>query len=250
MMRHLRMILFLLAGLALLPLPALSRTLVADLSHHEIHIDSRFTGSNLLLFGAVEEPGTLVVLVRGPERNYIIRKKERIFGIWVNRTQVQLRNVPEFLSRAASHTPQGEETAALLDALHIGNNSMTPYVQGAENDEQARAFARAFTQHQEQSRLYSQQNEPITFIGDTLFKTRIHLPDTMPRGIYTAEIYLLRGGSVVASEILPINAFKTGMDAVIYDLAHRFSLLYGLLAVAIALLSGWLASRLFERFQL
>jgi hypothetical protein len=40
---------------------------------------------------------------------------------------------------------------------------------------------------------------------------------------------------------------KTGIGARIYDLAHRHAALYGLLAVAIAILAGWGASAAFRR---
>ncbi|MFQ5959300.1 MAG: TIGR02186 family protein, partial [Alphaproteobacteria bacterium] len=52
---------------ALAALPARAEPLVADISKHRITIDSSFTGTDVLLFGAIDEKGDLVIVVRGPE---------------------------------------------------------------------------------------------------------------------------------------------------------------------------------------
>ena len=52
--------------------------LVADLSRDHIEITTSFSGTRLLLFGATEGVGDVVVVVRGPNRREVIRKKERV----------------------------------------------------------------------------------------------------------------------------------------------------------------------------
>ena len=44
-------------------------SLVADLSSHLIAITTGFTGTEVLLFGAKEGPGQVVMIVRGPTRS-------------------------------------------------------------------------------------------------------------------------------------------------------------------------------------
>jgi hypothetical protein len=44
---------------------AVGQPLVADLSAHEISITTGFTGTELILFGATEGEGEVVVVVRG-----------------------------------------------------------------------------------------------------------------------------------------------------------------------------------------
>jgi hypothetical protein len=46
--------------------PAARAQLVADLSEHLIAITTGFVGTDVLLFGAIEETGDVVVVVRGP----------------------------------------------------------------------------------------------------------------------------------------------------------------------------------------
>ena len=49
--------------------------LVADLSEHLVKIDLGFTGKKVLLYGAIEGDGKVVVVVQGPREPITIRRK-------------------------------------------------------------------------------------------------------------------------------------------------------------------------------
>ena len=67
--------------------PANSQTLVTDISEHSVAITTDFTGKELLVFGAIdradthaalgEKPMDVVIVIRGPETQVMIRKKAR-----------------------------------------------------------------------------------------------------------------------------------------------------------------------------
>src|SRR5687767_9721209 len=86
----------------LLSTSAFATPLVADLSNYRIDIDSRFNGTRIFLFGARNDNGDIVVVVRGPSKNYIVRRKEEVAGIWVNRDRMRLFDVPDFYTVASS----------------------------------------------------------------------------------------------------------------------------------------------------
>ena len=69
----------------------------------------------------------------------------------------------------------------------------------------------------------------------------------MPTGIYKVEVFLLREGVVVGAQTTPLVVSKAGLGAEVYEFAHRNSVLYGIMAVAIALLAGWLAGFVFRK---
>ena len=84
-------------------------------------------------------------------------------------------------------------------------------------------------------------------MGESLFKAEITFPDNMPRGIYTAEAYLFNDGQLIGMRSMPINVYKTGFDAFVYDSAQHYSLYYGLIATLLAAGIGWTTSWLFQR---
>ena len=117
--------LFLLLGLlcaAFAPQPARAQALVADLSSHLIAITAGFAGTELLLFGATEGEGDVVVLVRGPDSDVAVRRKARVAGIWLNTETLSFANVPSYY-RVASSKPLDEVvTPALRQRHQIGSD--------------------------------------------------------------------------------------------------------------------------------
>jgi uncharacterized protein (TIGR02186 family) len=228
--------------------------LVAEISSHDITIHSAFNGTDLILFGVRSAPGDIVVVVRGPTRQATVRRKEKVFGIWVNRRTEEFENVPSFYAMAASRDYDAIERSIYFDALQVGyEEAIHPFRLSQDDflseDERAQReiFARALLREFRSLRLYQTKVNPITFIAGGLFRTTIHFPDNTPTGVYTAEVYLFSDGEVSSVFTTPIRVYKSGMDAVISNLAHRSPHLYGVIAILLALLGGWAAIRLFSR---
>lgn len=228
----------LIAHLILAP-EAQATPLVGDLSNYRISIDSGFNGTRIFLFGARNDNGDIVVVVRGPGKDYIVRKKESIGGIWVNRERMKFRGMPDFYAIATSKPLTEIAQANIFRGLNIGEENIVPAGGGA--------FSQAFLRFQHVRKLYVQQPEPVTFMGETLFKTTIEFPDNIPAGNYTAEIYLISDGEIVGMQSTPITVSKSGLDAFLYMYAHEFPLFYGFSAVVMALGVGWFAGRIFEK---
>ncbi len=228
-----------------------SRTLIADLSDYNIEIDSDFTGAKLLLFGARNDMGDILVSVRGPQKRFIVRKKERIAGIWVNREQVVFNNVPQYQVFATTQHFNGMEALPLVTSLELGPEFISFASPNASLDPQKRAiFIKALLRHQHNEQLFAEQKGRVQFMGETLFKVPLTFPDNIPRGEYTAEVYLVSDGELRSMQSIPLSVYKSGMDAFLYDMAHDTPAIYGLLAVLIALITGWSVSYIFGRFNI
>src|ERR1700755_2163914 len=97
--------------------------LVADPTSHLIAITTGFTGASVVLFGATDGAGDVIVAVRGPEREMTVRRKSRVAGIWVNTQEVTFANVPSFYATASSR-PMSEilsPAAAAFYRLGVAN---------------------------------------------------------------------------------------------------------------------------------
>lgn len=237
--------------LCLFPALANAKPLVADISDRSVMIDSRFSGIDLLLFGARNDPGDIVVVMRGPEGHYVVRKKERIAGIWVNRKQVYFENVDGFYAVASSSPLDDLKNQHLLNTLEIGMEQLPQTLKNKairnSNANRDGAFSNALLDYKQKHRLYSTSIGKISFIEEILFRTLIPIPDNIPRGTYLAEIYLLSDGQLSGLQTTPIVVDKTGFDAVMYDFAYQHSFLYGIIAIAMALGAGWLAGVIFKK---
>lgn len=231
-----------------IPFKAYSATpIVADLSNYRIDIDSGFNGTRIFLFGARNDTGDVVIVVRGPQKNYMVRKKEEVGGIWINRDRMKFFNVPDFYAIASSRPLSDIEQTNLFAELGIGEDKLLTAPADPESREKFGPFAEAFMRYQHQRRLYMTEPGTISFMAETLFKTVVEFPDAIPAGNYTAEMYLISDGEVTGMQSTPITVVKSGLDAFLYNYAHQYPMLYGITAVVMALCIGWFAGRAFEK---
>lgn len=232
--------------LFVIPSFANAAPLVADLSNYRIAMDAGFNGTRMFLFGARNDNGDIVVVIRGSQKDYIVRKKEKIAGMWVNHDRMKFYDIPNFYAVASSRPLSEINQATLFAKLGIGEYNLFNPTVGTLKTTKFNEFENAFLDYQRSNHLYNTNTDNIGFMGETLFKTVIEFSDNIPPGKYTAEIYLISDGEVVGMQSTPIDVVKTGLDAFIYNYAHKSPALYGLSAIILALSAGWLAGRLFE----
>jgi len=227
--------------------PAAAQYLVADLSERRININLRFSGAKVLLFGATDGEGDVAVIVRGPAQPVVVRRKERIGGIWVNRAWVRFNDAPAFYW-AASSRPLGDlGPVALLSRQQIGIEHLNLVAEEGSARSDAPAFREALIRARQREGLYGTGPGQVTFLGHRLFRTMIKFPASVATGAYAVEVLLIRKGEVVSAQRWPLFISKTGLEADVYQYAHRHSVLYGIVAVLGALVAGWLAAAAFRR---
>jgi uncharacterized protein (TIGR02186 family) len=220
--------------------------LVADLSSREIAITTGFTGSELLLFGAVDGDGDVVVVVRGPLHQEVVRRKERMAGIWINAKSVSFREVPSFYHVASTRPLTDIASSRTLTGMELGADRLKFQRVGAaapDDDE----FKSALLRNKQRDKLYTKGYGNIKMMGRRLFRTTVIFPTIVPTGAYSVDVLLFRGGRVVDSETTALNVHKVGLEADIFNFAHQQSALYGVIAILIALMAGWLAGAMFRQ---
>ena len=86
----------------------------------------------------------------------------------------------------------------------------------------------------------------VELTEDTLFRTDVVLPANLTEGEYKVRLFLLRDKRVIASQEKVIGVRKEGLERFIFNLAKERPLVYGLLSLALAAISGWGASAAFR----
>lgn len=236
---------------ALAAAPALaSEDIVSGLSQDTVEITSNYTGTDIVVFGAIEhleDTGTndVVVVVRGPPADMTVRKKDRVAGIFLNRDQATLQGMPSYYFIASTRTVDAIAPSFTLQRYSIGLDNITPSRIVSHHDPSP--FRAALIAHKERDGLYGVTQSGVEFFGPTLFRARIPVPATVPRGQYNVEVYLFRDGTVVSAQSTPLFIDQTGLERRLYNFAHSSPLLYGVSTVLMATLLGWLSSLVFRR---
>lgn len=238
-------------AIVLLVLPlmnAQAEEVVADLSQSRVSITSNFDGSEILIFGAVKREDMIpedseldiIVTVMGPRKMETILRKARRFGIWINVESERLGHAPSFYS-VASTRPLEDIIIPMMDSLW--QISADEQILSERRGLPARE---ALLRIRTENGLYRRSNEGVTLNSETLFNTSIALPANLVEGEYTTRILLVRDGMILDDYRTAIEVQKVGIERWLYNLAYDNAILYGLLSLLLAGLSGWGASEIFR----
>ncbi|MEX6504916.1 TIGR02186 family protein [Jiella sp. M17.18] len=236
------------------------------LSTDTISITSEFTGARLVVFGALDnaDPQILrqqrydiVVVLMGPRRPVIVRRKERTLGIWINRGSENFNAAPASYALAATRPLADIARAELRGRLSIGVDDiqLSTYAKDAKGRDLPRSpeqpnrddFATALRRIRQSSGLYDQTIGSVQFVSPTLFRADLQLPANLPVGRHTAQAFLFRNGVFIREDTAPLIVVKTGFEAAISDFAVHNGIVYGLFAVVLAIFTGWFGRLVFKR---
>ncbi|HQU66950.1 MAG TPA: TIGR02186 family protein [Albidovulum sp.] len=240
--------------LLFLPHPGVTEEVVAGLSQNSISITANFDGSDLLIYGAVkrEEPIPqnslldVIITVEGPSEPVVVRRKSRSMGIWINTSGVEIDRAPSFYAVATSR-PLADILSQTEDLRRrISTRQMIRSVGAPTEITDSAAFTEALIRLRERDALYVLKENTVELKADTLFSTDFDLPADLIEGDYRTRIFLLRDKKLVASEETSIDVRKVGLERWLFDLSRQQPVIYGLLAIVLALVAGWAASAAFR----
>ena len=228
-------------------------SVIGGLSARNVSINTTFTGSNILVFGTIKRsnnekiiPSDIIVEVLGPEITITVRKKKKIFGIWINSDPIKIYNSPSFYSILATNKlddilNKNERSSAKIGRAQFfdSNNSDPNYIDAVK--------AQMRIKNKEGSYIFN--NPPISLKENSLFSASITLPANLTEGDYKIKIYLIQSGKVTNSYADIIQVRKVGLEKWLYKTAHNQPLFYSVFSIILALFSGWGASAIFRRIQ-
>jgi uncharacterized protein (TIGR02186 family) len=240
-----------LVGVAL-PSAGRAESLVSALSDDAVSITSNFTGERIVVFGAIrgatesDAPYEVAIVVQGPPQDLIVREKERVVGVWANRTSRAFEAVPSYYVMHLSENFSAAVEPRQLLEFRLGLQSL-PFVQEAGSEATAQRFAEALIDLRTERALFAERQEAVEFQAPDVFRTTFFLPSDIPTGEYRVSVYLFRNEAFLAGETQILSIAKGGFSDRIARAAVDFPLSYGLVSVALAIFTGWLAGVIFRR---
>lgn len=224
--------------------------LEADLSHHLVAITTAFSGTDVLLFGAIDQPGSdVVVVVRGPLDDQEVQRRSRVGFLWLTTADMRFRGVPGYYAVASSRPLDEVAGPGVLQRHEIGVDEIRfrPAAGQSSDPAEVASFRAALIRNKQRQQLYANEVGEVSFLGRSLFRTRLAFPANVPPGSYQVQVFQMRNGSVVSAQSSPLGISKIGLEAELFDIAHHQSAVYGLAAIILAVAAGWSANVMFGR---
>ena len=185
---------------------ALAEDLQIGLSDDGVSIESNFAGTEVAVFGAIEDPDELalvrnaydvVVIIQGPPQAVVVRQKQRRFGIWINGAAQTFNRVPSFYTISSTGPLSEITTAETLTMLQLGfdNIQMRPLTTDeSQKDEviQQAVYKESLSRLRVANKLFVEDIGGVDFLSPTLFRARLKVPANIPIGHHRARAYLFR----------------------------------------------------------
>lgn len=246
------------------PLPALPEvmppeSIQADVSTRSVAITSSFTGTQIVVFGAVDnsrqtspEAGLydVVVLLEGVSGRLVSRRKNKVAGIWINTAYATFESVPSYYAIASTRPVEEIADEATLRENQVGFDHIQLTLAETSHpmaDAELKEYRESVIRIKGKDGLFVQVDYGVVFIGRSLFRASIDLPANVPVGPLVARVYLFREGLMLSRYIARVNLEREGVERLLHTFAMRHAWLYGLVTVLLAAASGLIASRLFRR---
>ncbi len=245
-----------LAALALAaPVAAETERVVASISQNRISITAGFVGSEIFVYGAIDRvaqaapdapPPGVVVRIAGPSQPIVVRRKERIAGVWANADAARIDAAPSFY--AVATTGPLYETISHTEDLRYGVSleRALRFVDAGAAAADRQAFLDALVRLRRGSGLYVLAPGGVRLLGGILFDTRVSLPANIVEGVYDVQVYLTRDREVIDEFSAEILVRKEGFERLVYTLSREQPALYGVLSIAFALAAGLGAAEAFR----
>ena len=229
-----------------------SNTVVAeayfDISENNIKIETNFIGKEVIIFGILNDDQETIMTIKGPEKNALIQKKERILGFWFNTKKITYNQIPSIFFIASSNEIEDIlPTSTIIkeelsfDYLLENKTSQRNFISDISLDTWMSNFVR-IKKNKNLFKKYEIEN-----IDNKLFQTRIFFPAKSIPGEYKVNVYQIKDNLILNNKEKVITLKKSGIGNQIYNFAHKNAAAYGLFAIIFAVLSGFLAATLFRR---
>lgn len=227
------------------------------LSTDRITITSDFSGADLTIFGAVDgaDPQVsrqggydVIVVLEGPAEPVVVWKRTRILGVWVNSHSETFVNIP--VSYSVSTTRVFQDITSTISYRQLSLGAQNIYLepkQRREKPETIAEFTAALRDRKLATGLYRERIGGVQFLSSTLFRATVDLPPNVPVGTHKARAFLFKNGEFIKETSANLAIVKAGFEQSVYEAAHEYSLYYGIFAVMLAMLTGWLGRIVFRR---
>ncbi len=230
-----------------------AETMVTDFSQQKISVDVRFHGERIFFFGTVPDPKAEVVVKLIPRKPSPLKlmRKGKVVIFWMGVKQFEVKKLP-FLYKIHSSRPLkeilGKEVARKyrLGYQTLKDDMELKLLSGTSSPDDREVMFKGFVQIKEKQNLYRIAENRIRIRKGRLFEHYFTFPDKAKEGEYLVVSYAIKDGKVIASSRDVVKVEKVGITAWLYRTAQENGVMYGIMAVLLALGAGLLVGVFFK----
>jgi uncharacterized protein (TIGR02186 family) len=227
------------------------------LSTNKVTITADFRGADLTIFGSVDNSDPLVarqgrydiiVVLEGPAQDIVVRRKDRVLGVWVNMQSETFTNVPVSYSVATTRQPQDITDTGSYKRLSLGADNL--HIEPLDRTDPPVTideFRQALRDRKAAAGLFNMRVGGVEFLSQSLFRASLPLSPSVPVGTHKARAFLFKNGVFIKESSAQLSIVKSGFEQTIYRFSTNHGPSYGILATLLAVVTGWLGRIVFRK---
>lgn len=232
---------------AALATPAEAASCQLSIQPPSLGIGTFYAGKQARFSGEVAENQEVILEISGPREDVTFDLKGRVGPFWMNRGLVHVENAPTLYILLL---PQPAPAEAELKALELGMGHLKQAIPVSSPGQDADQLFASFWGFKEAAGLYQQKPGAVTYApagpGRRRFEALFDFPASLVAGEYQVRATILQGGAVQARQGSAYQVQDEAFLKFIKDLAQGSALLFGVLCVVIALVTGGVMGVVFK----
>jgi hypothetical protein len=212
-----------------------------------LDIGTFFSGGQVTISGEVSQGQDVIVEIAGPAADQEFDIKGRVGPFWMTRGKADLNGAPTMYALLLS-ADQGSLQKAV--SLGLGLKNLGERVSIHAGERSSDELFNMFLELKKDEGLYVEKEGAITYApaenGVRRFTAVYHFPRSTAAGNYTIKATSVADGAKVTELSRSFQVNEVGFTRLVDDLATSRRLVYGILAVVIALFTGAVMGVLFK----
>lgn len=202
----------------------------------QVPIGLFYGGAELHISAELPADMPAAVLIRGKSAPLNVKKKGKVWGVlWMNVGDAAYERVPEVYLLAASAPLKDLANDETLDRAGLGYQAL------ARDSGGDQALFAEVVKLQEGDGLFSVRNDGVKVRSDAgvaHLEASLPISARVPPGTYTVQVLGFEHGKPRCLGSTTVTLEQTGLARSLRTIAYDHGLLYGILAVVVALLAG------------
>lgn len=212
-----------------------------------LHIGTFYSGGRVTISGQVPEGQDVIVRIAGPATNGAFDIQGRVGPFWMTRGKAELSGAPFMYVLLL---PDGEDWQAKASALGLDLRQIRKQIDLHSAALPPDQLFDQFIELKKSEGLYVVENSAVRYTcaenGRRCFTAVYRFPRSTATGRYTILASAVAGSGIDMEQSTVLQVDEIGFTRMIDQLATHQRLLYGILAVVIALFTGAVMGVLFK----
>ena len=229
--------------------PAAAAAPELRLSPNQVDVGTFFDGAKVKVEGSIPAGTTAVVEVVGSEATAHLLRKGRRGGLWMSVGEIQVHHAPSLYMLLSSAAKIPELTNAATPWGYIALSKQVTFSGSLQAKEEGKFF-QEFLGLKQGEKLYRILPDALHTSapqkGQVAFQGILPLPAKVPTGQYKVRLAVVGQGHMLAHQDTVLTVKMVGFPDMLFSMAQHQGLLYGIVAVLIAIITGFIMGFLFK----